>query len=101
MTYDYIITKPNLDEDLLMHYGVKGMKWRKRKGTTSKPLSRKKKITGDGKGIKVKKDQPYRVRDIDYVIQKYYEKRHGANGMPTSLLGKHLKGKKKKVGINR
>lgn len=28
MTYDYIITKPPLNEDTLAHYGVKGMKWR-------------------------------------------------------------------------
>lgn len=41
--YDYIITKPSLDEDTLAHYGVKGMKWGKRK-------SRKRNITGKGKG---------------------------------------------------
>lgn len=29
--YDYIITKPPLDEDTLTHYGVKGMRWRRRK----------------------------------------------------------------------
>lgn len=27
--YDYIITKPPLDEDTLAHYGIKGMKWHK------------------------------------------------------------------------
>ena len=27
--YDYIIEKPPLNEDTLVHYGVKGMKWRK------------------------------------------------------------------------
>lgn len=27
--YDYVITKPPLDEDTLAHYGVKGMKWHK------------------------------------------------------------------------
>lgn len=31
MIYDYIITKPPLNEDTLAHYGVKGMKWKKRK----------------------------------------------------------------------
>lgn len=30
MKYDYVIDKPSLDE-ALQHYGVKGMKWRKRK----------------------------------------------------------------------
>ena len=32
--YDYIINKPELNEDTLAHYGVKGMKWRRRKGST-------------------------------------------------------------------
>lgn len=27
--YDYIIEKPELNEDTLAHYGVKGMKWKK------------------------------------------------------------------------
>ena len=27
--YDYIINKPELNEDTLSHYGIKGMKWRK------------------------------------------------------------------------
>ena len=35
--YDYIIEKPDLDEDLLMHFGIKGMKWRKRKKSKHNP----------------------------------------------------------------
>lgn len=35
MIYDYIIEKPPLNEDTLAHYGVKGMKWRHRKGRKS------------------------------------------------------------------
>ena len=31
MEYDYIIEKPELNEDTLTHFGIKGMKWRKRK----------------------------------------------------------------------
>ena len=31
MNYDGVITKPELNEETLTHYGVKGMKWRKRK----------------------------------------------------------------------
>lgn len=27
MIYDYVQTKPELDEDLLIHYGIPGMKW--------------------------------------------------------------------------
>lgn len=33
MEYDYIITKPELNEDTLAHYGVPGMKWGVRKRT--------------------------------------------------------------------
>lgn len=45
--YDYIITKPPLDEDTLAHYGIKGMKWRKRK--TKKKISSIKKNKNNGK----------------------------------------------------
>lgn len=31
MVYDYVITKPELNEETLMHFGIKGMKWRKGK----------------------------------------------------------------------
>lgn len=31
--------KPELNEDTLAHYGVKGMKWRKRKGRTKRSLN--------------------------------------------------------------
>lgn len=31
MAYDYVITKPPLNEETLMHYGVKGMRWGRRK----------------------------------------------------------------------
>lgn len=33
--YDYIVSKPELNEDTLAHYGVKGMKWRKHKAKTA------------------------------------------------------------------
>lgn len=40
MIYDYVITKPNLD-DALEHFGVKGMKWKKRKGRKKEDLKSK------------------------------------------------------------
>lgn len=43
MEYDYIITKPPLDDETLMHYGIKGMKWRRKKGRKSKTISRSRK----------------------------------------------------------
>ena len=48
--YDYIITKPPLDEDTLAHYGVKGMRWHHRKGSSNRPSSRKRNIKGKGSG---------------------------------------------------
>ena len=39
MDYDYVITKPDLNEDTLAHYGVKGMKWKRHKLRT-KSLSK-------------------------------------------------------------
>lgn len=36
--YDYIITKPELNEDTLAHYGIKGMKWRKIKNKIKNSL---------------------------------------------------------------
>ena len=41
MTYDYIITKPELNEETLAHYGVLGMKWGHRK--LDRQLARSKK----------------------------------------------------------
>lgn len=40
MEYDYIITKPPLDENTLAHYGVKGMKWRRYKKRNTQTRSR-------------------------------------------------------------
>lgn len=34
--YDYIITKPPLDENTLAHYGVKGMKWKRHKNRSTR-----------------------------------------------------------------
>lgn len=55
--YDYIITKPELCEETLAHYGIKGMEWRNKKGRTKeslrsngRPKSRKRRITGKGSG---------------------------------------------------
>lgn len=43
MIYDYITTKPPLNESTLAHYGVKGMKWGRRKKIRRKPDDWKKK----------------------------------------------------------
>lgn len=36
--YDYIIEKPELNEETLAHYGIKGMKWRKVKNRIKNSL---------------------------------------------------------------
>ena len=54
--YDYIIEKPDLDEDLLMHYGVLGMKWRKK---ASKKLKSSKKSKAARKEFKDMVDKAY------------------------------------------
>lgn len=51
-----------LTEETLAHYGVKGMRWRNRKGRTKaslrsdRPRSRKRNITGKGSGAQAHKD---------------------------------------------
>lgn len=53
MTYDYVTTKPELNEDTLQHYGVKGMKWRHRKARIKgKTLEARAKINRKLRGIK-------------------------------------------------
>ena len=53
-----VIDKPPLDEDLLVHFGVKGMRWGRRKDSSSggssdkKPMSTKKKVA-IGAGVAV------------------------------------------------
>lgn len=39
MIYDYITTKPPLDEDTLAHYGIKGMKWKNHVYAVKKALT--------------------------------------------------------------
>ena len=39
MNYDGIIEKPSVDDLIIEHYGVKGMKWRRRKGGNKKVKS--------------------------------------------------------------
>ena len=39
--YDYVMIKPELNEETLAHYGIKGMKWRKLKRTFDKIMKGK------------------------------------------------------------
>lgn len=52
MVYDYVTTKPELNEETLMHYGIKGMKWRKH--IKGKYYSTKSKLQGLNTKIKRK-----------------------------------------------
>lgn len=49
--YDYIIEKPELNEETLAHYGVKGMKWRKKRSRGQ--------VLGKNKKSFARKDQGY------------------------------------------
>ena len=57
--YDYIITKPPLDEDTLAHYGVKGMRWRHKKRKNTKKTGDKLRIPNSLRTIA---DQAARAR---------------------------------------
>lgn len=54
MEYDGVVLKPELNEETLEHFGIKGMKWRHRKGRkkadllSNRPRARQKNVTGSG-----------------------------------------------------
>ena len=75
MIYDYIITKPELSEDTLSHYGIKGMKWKKR--------SRGQVIKGRKNGYKGAKERLY--ADADKKAKLYKDDKSLVNkGYPSS-----------------
>lgn len=105
MKYDYVIEKPSIDE-ALEHYGVKGMKWKKKKQQIDEirdeTIERKKhkRRVGDGsyenkkkvKSIRSRlKDYPTSIPRINIVGFKY--KTHNA---PTNASVSKLIKKKKK-----
>ena len=71
MVYDYITTKPPLDEETLMHYGVKGMKWGQRKQQLiSKGMSKR----DAGKQVRLEKKRD-RLLNTSENWQKDYDAR--------------------------
>lgn len=53
MIYDYVVTKPPLNEETLAHYGIKGMKWKKRKAKLKgKALELRAKVNRKLNGVK-------------------------------------------------
>lgn len=70
--YDYIIIKPELNEETLMHYGVLGMKWGKRKDK-SVSFRKQKRIDKKNKIKQYKKDirKAYNVYNKDYNYYNY------------------------------
>lgn len=81
MNYDYIITKPELNEGTLAHYGVKGMKWRHRKGRTKndlrsdRPRSRVRNVTGQGTGAYKTGKVKSADQKLDYIAKHLAEDR--------------------------
>lgn len=66
--YDYIIEKPELNEDTLAHYGIKGMKWKKH--LKGKYYSLKSKA-----GEKITKQRRKRAGLDDSTISKTYSQK--------------------------
>ena len=104
--YDYIITKPELNEDTLAHYGVKGMKWRKRHAKKiSRNVVKGKKVHGNNERMYDRLDDYYNglhgapSKDLrkraDAAIYKQNRiwsaddaERTGQNGMPSKDIKK-------------
>ena len=63
--YDYIITKPELNEDTLAHYGVKGMRWRNRK------KGKKGSTDGDKNQLKAKRMQERITPSWDFYGKRF------------------------------
>lgn len=71
--YDYVITKPPLNEETLMHYGVMGMKWGIRKDirkTGSISDKTKKKILKNVKNASYKKTRK-RLNQLEKIKSDY------------------------------
>lgn len=77
MVYDYIITKPELNEDTLAHYGIKGMKWHKK--LKGKYYSTKSKI---GEAV-TKRNRKKRGYETEYISNHY--------GTTSAASGPHMK----------
>ena len=76
MIYDYVQTKPPLNEETLAHYGIKGMRWgvrnwilksnRKRAGKIAERIkNRQNKRIAKGKPPKTLKTRTYKQMNID------------------------------------
>lgn len=92
MTYDYIITKPELCEETLAHYGVKGMKWKYHKSPGSYPNS--------AYGVLQKRDDIESLVDKAKLVGKKGSKASSAKGAKeksgSSKAAKEPKEKKEK-----
>lgn len=66
--YTYAIEKPDLDsDDVLEHYGVKGMRWGIRKDRFKKTGSRRKKDQKTESVTKRDKERALKNRDLEYI----------------------------------
>ena len=92
MIYDGVITKPELDE-ALEHFGVKGMKWKKRKGKSiNKVLNYQSSYDADGNPISNSKSDEEKEKAIkkktkqSSVINKIlnYNSSHDSEGNPVN-----------------
>ena len=99
-SYDGIVIKPELD-DALEHYGVKGMKWKKRKAKAKKMTEEQKKKYNARKMaddvISGRRKASYKYTDVDpsnglYVSKNVYKKQKGYSILGGSGPADHRKG---------
>ena len=101
--YDYIITKPPLNEETLAHYGIKGMKWGKVKDRVKSGLKwQASKVKNKALEAKTKRNRKKTTVDASEVTygngklspgsrMRAFKKVYGYDEIPTAYAGSYNK----------